>query len=399
MEQNRQQLPALTGMRFFLALWIVVYHQRPPLNSILPAWPDLCHALESTLKTGYSAVGIFFVLSGFVLAYNYDLQRICRPTAIARFGAARFSRIYPAYLIGLVLLIPTTLYRFFSGLIDSYDMGWETGAFFANLLLLQAWIPDMALSWNYPGWSLSNEASFYTAFPFIGSWLSRLNRISTLLKAGSLFWVLALVAPLLAVWIPIPHFGRAPATDIELPNAGLWANVIRYNPLLRLPDFCLGMVLAQVFRRVPRQNRLWRFGPWFYLPASTFALLAYATADHIPFPLMHNGLLLPLYACIVFGLALNGGPLAHLLSTRPMVFLGNVSYSMYILHVPIYTWLGLAFKHILHRSHEGWIWFVCYVLAVIIGSSVFYQFIEEPAHKFLRTRLSRMVPHPAGTPV
>jgi peptidoglycan/LPS O-acetylase OafA/YrhL len=91
-------------MRFFLALWVIVYHQ-PFLYgySWMTAFP---RPLPAVLNSGYLAVGLFFVLSGFVLAYNYPLAESWSSGYRRRFGVARFSRIYPAYCIGLLLSAP-----------------------------------------------------------------------------------------------------------------------------------------------------------------------------------------------------------------------------------------------------------------------------------------------------
>ncbi len=101
---KREPLVALTGLRFLLAIWVVCYHFRPPLDSVLAGVPVLLAGVKHLLATGYVAVGAFFVLSGFVLAYNYDF-RAARPGKYTRFGIARFSRIYPLYLCALLLML------------------------------------------------------------------------------------------------------------------------------------------------------------------------------------------------------------------------------------------------------------------------------------------------------
>jgi peptidoglycan/LPS O-acetylase OafA/YrhL len=251
----RRQLPALTGMRFFLALWVVVYHQNRSLLEGIGGPPALHEAASSLVLTGYSAVSAFFVLSGFVLAYNYDLRCLLRAPNLSRFVIARFSRIYPAYATGLLLLIPFAIYRLAAGVEGGASTG--TGNFFLNIFLLQAWIPSAALTWNYPGWSLSDEAFFYAALPFAGAWMARIGGGKTgrvalrLLGLAALLWVLSLAVPVVAIARRVPHFGDVPATDIELLGAGPWANVIRYDPLLRLPEFCMGAVLALLYRLIP----------------------------------------------------------------------------------------------------------------------------------------------------
>src|ERR1044071_2165280 len=106
---SKLQLHSLTGLRFFLALWVVVFHQSSRLGPMPPA-------LFGLLQTGYVAVGFFFVLSGFVLAYNYPLVAAWSKDELVRFGIARFARIYPTYFLGLVTIAPVILFGAHSSL-------------------------------------------------------------------------------------------------------------------------------------------------------------------------------------------------------------------------------------------------------------------------------------------
>jgi peptidoglycan/LPS O-acetylase OafA/YrhL len=183
-------------------MWVVIYHVTPVSDQRVIAWfPAAPHALYSLLRTGYVAVGVFFVLSGFVLAYNYDLGKRWDGRSIARFAVARFSRIYPAYCIGLLLVMPFVVYRLARAFsLDALSVEALTG--FLNWTLLQSWIPQMALTWNDPGWSLSNEAFFYLCFPFIGVFLWKFSTPGRNLAAGAAMWLLASLAPLWLVLRP-----------------------------------------------------------------------------------------------------------------------------------------------------------------------------------------------------
>ena len=385
----RRQLDALTGIRFFLALWVVVYHQGESLVGSIGGPPELHRAMASLVHTGYSAVNAFFILSGFVLTYNYDIGTLLRVRNATRFGIARFSRIYPAYATGLLLLVPFAIYRVVAGV----DGGQATGAtnFILNVCLLQAWVPGAALTWNYPGWSLSDEAFFYAMLPVLGfgiAWLAKgpaKRVVPRLLGLAVTLWVLSLVIPVLAILQSIPHFGDVPATDTQL--SGSWANAIRYDPLLRLPEFCIGVVLALLYRLIPPGSRLWKRGGYFYIPAISIIILVLSNGDSIPYPVVHNGLLAPAYATMIFGLALEGGVLVRFLSMPPLVFLGGASYSMYILHAPVLAWMSIGFVHVLHLDPHGMFWLICYVSMVIGLSSLFFRIAEEPMHRRLRKRL------------
>ena len=120
MNTHRRQLAALTGIRFFLAIWVVIYHQADALIAVGGS-SELHRSIQCLVRTGYSAVSAFFILSGFVLTYNYDLWTLLRARNAVRFGIARFSRIYPAYVTGLLMLIPVAM------LVSAVDGGPATG--------------------------------------------------------------------------------------------------------------------------------------------------------------------------------------------------------------------------------------------------------------------------------
>lgn len=382
-------------------MWVILYHQIPhedpgPAVSWMGGLPLSLHLI---LRCGYAAVTVFFVLSGFVLAYNYDLGAAWSAGTRLRFWIARFARIYPAYVSGLVLIAPFVLYRVL--LLDSGPpAGWELLTAALNALLLQAWAPETALTWNYPGWSLSDEAFFYAVFPFIGVWLWRLRGVGAWLGAAAALWVISMLPPLITIALPVHGFGDIPADHFAIPDAAFYpANLIRYNPLLRLAEFAAGIVVARLYRHSQTAgNPLDGRGYWLYLPGLAVAGLVLAQAGSIPYPLAHNGLLLPPYACLILGLAFAGGPVARWMAWKPLVYLGNASYSMYILHVPVQAWLQVPARRLLGWEPRGLTWILLYSAAVILLSCLFFHFIEEPAHRRLRGYLQRRLLPAAGTP-
>lgn len=257
MPATKPRLAPLTGIRFFLALWVVVFHQTSP-EGYLGDWMEwFPAAVFSWLRTGYVAVGAFFVLSGFVLEYSYPGSEAWSWRELTRFATARFSRIYPAYCLGLLLVAPFILS-------EPVGAAYQVAVAGLNWSLLQAWHPHTALTWNSPGWSLSNEAFFYACFPFLGMALGRLAGWRSALAAGGALWAVALLAPVTAVIVPVPGFGDAPATSL-LPDArSIWTNVVKFNPVLHLPEFCVGVVACRIYRELSLDVRWRKRGPWLY---------------------------------------------------------------------------------------------------------------------------------------
>jgi peptidoglycan/LPS O-acetylase OafA/YrhL len=387
MPTQKARLQPLTGVRFFLALWVVIFHQTGSdgyLSEYLAQVPNIGFCL---VRTGYLAVGGFFVLSGFILSYNYPLLDSWSASDSIRFGIARFSRIYPAYFIGLLLVAPIVGNSIVEGF-TPLKLAKEVVLAFLNGTLLQSWIPKTALTWNSPAWSLSNEAFFYACFPFVGVALWRLSRLRSIVVVGSVLWAAGLIVPLAAVTIPLSGFGDAPATSLHLNADPFWANFIKFNPLLRISDFCVGILLGRAYDELRRRNSpLLGRGYYLYVPGVILEILAIGCCSLLPYPLVHNGLFLPLHSLVILGLALGGGIPARFLSVRPLVFLGNASYSMYILHSPVSTWIHLIPKRFSPTILTGMGGMVLYLLVVLGLSGIVFAFFEEPANRILKRRL------------
>ena len=150
---RKPQLPALTGIRTLLAVNIVLFHFTPPHMQLLYPMID----------NSYVFVGFFILLSGYVLSYNYG----DRPNLVKRdFCIARFARLYPIYLLSLVLFVNMLGDEWHARSHSEFAAG-----VVLTPLLLQAWSPELSTFWNTVAWTLSCEAMFYLAFP----WLIRLR--------------------------------------------------------------------------------------------------------------------------------------------------------------------------------------------------------------------------------
>jgi peptidoglycan/LPS O-acetylase OafA/YrhL len=92
---SKEHLNSLTGLTFFAAFFVYLNHHPGP--AFLPSW------LTTFFTSGYNAVTIFFVLSGFVIGLNY-FDSISKPSRgeLVRYFAARFARVYPLYLVVLL---------------------------------------------------------------------------------------------------------------------------------------------------------------------------------------------------------------------------------------------------------------------------------------------------------
>ncbi len=301
-------------------------------------------------------MGLFFVLSGFVLAYNY-LEQGRLIVAKSVFWKARFARIYPVYLLAVFITLPLFLLSVSkAGGIHKFAIATVV----SNLTLLQAWSPDTALEMNAPGWSLSAETFFYLIFPYAGVLIAKLSSRRVL----ALMFVLwcAAVLPAAAYVCSI----------VTLSESGVTA--LKLNPMSRCPEFLLGVCMGLLYSRkavVPKR--------WMAFVAAIGLVIVGAASDRIPYLLIHNGLLDPLFILLILGLTrFNTG--------ATLVLLGEASYGLYILHYPLWSW-SLQIKKFLHAELSMTLFFVVYAAFAVLLSVAVYCKFEIPAKRYLAARL------------
>lgn len=440
---ERPQLAALTGVRFFAAFHVVVFHivmafhivAQTPGESPFKTWCELGAApfdqswwIRGIIRSAFTAVSLFFALSGFILTYSCltdDNQLVVERRG---FWAARFARVYPVYFLGLLINLPA--FAIWLGTHKAtVSPGQATGVAASAVTLLQAWWPLAANAWNAPGWSLSVEAFFYLSFPFIALALRR-RTAPQLWTIAALAWLLSLVLPFVYVIADPDGIAADPSGPgrVTWLSDATWLSVVKFNPLVRLPEFVFGMALGLLFGheaaarcRARRSTRGW---------AAALALVAIiaiqAVSEWIPYPVLHNGLLLPLFGLLMVDLALGGGWLGWLLSRRPMTLLGDSSYALYILHFAVVSyalmvaWFPLGGRQLMEQQqaiaagqepappqdqpqpvaaevgdktvdevpHP-----LNYMFGIIIGSVLFsiavHKLVEVPARRWIRRRLMR----------
>jgi len=343
MRSAGEHLPALTGLRFLLAIWVILHHLTGPgqmLDATAQSMPYVVYAL---IRGGYLAVTTFFVLSGFVLARSYAATEWSRRNLL-RYGAGRVARVYPVYALSLLLVVPFIL----------ADKSPEKGSLVAaHGFLIQGWLGHLPVSWNTPAWSLSCEMFFYLSFPLLVIPVVRASWRSTIAVA------LAACCLTRVLWA------------IGVPD--------EIKPIIHVSDFLMGIAAARAHDLVSQRSRR-PSGAWLYLPAITAGAALIAYPQLLPPHVDLNTALRPLNAILLIGLALGGGAAARALSTKAAVYLGKSSYAMYILHVPMLWWYARWSRAMSAAP---------YLCAVVGISAVVYRFIEEPANRYLRARVQR----------
>ncbi|TLS46417.1 acyltransferase [Streptomyces montanus] len=357
---SRDALPSLTGLRFWAALLVVLYHLSRQVGEVPGLTPLVWY--------GRTGVTFFFVLSGFVLAWTYEGARL--PVTV--FYRRRFARIWPLHLVTTALSV--ALYLLLSAEVS-------VTAVAASLPLMQAWHPALAKGGNPAAWSLSDEAWFYALFPGLLALLAA--RGNRLLRRAGATAVLAL--PL--AWLC--------GALVVSPAVRSW--LLDYLPLTRSAQFVLGVVCALAVKRGGR--------PPLSLPAAAVAVLAWHTAL-IPWhaalpdsawygPYNASQLLsAPLFAALIAAAAhrdVQGLPTG--LRGTWLLRLGRWSFAWYLVHELVLR----LFLHLYGRTAPGWpslvVWLVL-ALASQALAGLLYALVERPAESWLRSRGS--VPRRAG---
>jgi peptidoglycan/LPS O-acetylase OafA/YrhL len=370
---GKPRLDALTGLRFFAAFQVLLFHTVHPWLAQghgVPLW------IRNILGSGYTGVNFFFLLSGFILAYNYLDENGARTCSKAEFWAARFARVYPVYLFCLLLAMPL-----FIGQIGSLFLVPATRVLagiangLSSLFLVQAWVPFPGLYVNPPGWSLANEAVFYFLFPLLALMIKPL-RVKGLAVVASLSWLACLFFPI--VYLSLLPDGPGPITST---TEGVWLSVLKFNPLIHLAEFFFGVAVGRIY--IARRRLPFRFSGAVSCGATAAILLLLASSDRIPYPVLHNGLLCPLFAVLIFALSYGKGPVAFFVSLPAVVVLGEASYSLYLLHIPVYLYLGKVVTS-LNIALLTKLFFFAAPLFIIGCSIVVFKTVEFPARQALR---------------
>lgn len=447
--RHRPLLPALAGIRFFAAIHVCLHHLAQMAVAIsayptkdsekLQGWATQLWGLFSEnwvvlalLKGALIQVGMFFVMSGFILTYSHPVGPEGQ-FSLRDYFLARVARVYAMYLIGLLVTIPILLLLGW-GVGAPSEVDVETAAETVVLdqpstarpgttirdkappqpvysttervlatisipLLLQAWFPRLTIfPWNPPAWSLSVEAFAYLAFPLLAVPMARW-KTRRLLIFGAGCWGAVLIPPIL--YVAFDPDGYGVEWNANLP----WFNFVRHNPICRLPEFLIGMAIGRMFSEQAAENaRAGRgTGGWMSTTALVAVLATVVFAEKIfggalAYMLLHNGLLAPVFALGLVGLALGGGPVHAVCSRKTFVLLGESAYAIYMLHFPVLAYSIAVVIDNANKKGEAppspmgyTVFFLVFVVAL---SVVVHKWWELPWRRKIRHLMLRLWPAP-----
>jgi peptidoglycan/LPS O-acetylase OafA/YrhL len=369
----RGEIKALTGLRVVAAVWVVLFHFRPMLNDVSPEFRD---ALSPLLNSGAQGVDLFFILSGFVLAYNY-LDRMGKSWSTREtlhFLWLRLARVWPVYLVTLHLAVLWIILTLHVGHVPSPDVGKLTAiSYVRQVLLVQLWFEPFfdGTSWDGPAWSISAE---WLAYLLFGVLVLVIFRMKLATRARTLM-VLAVVAQL-------------------PPMVLLLTSGVFYTPWSWLPrivtQFIAGALACAAVRRLDLSDRARRVAGFvsLVLIAAMVSVLYLLDAHPITGVLDSGGVVDVLFVPLVMTLAVGMGSLPGLLSARVMVYGGQISFCLYMVHELVHTawtWAVVQFQLTPWHSDSAWKWNIFGLIAIAVAlSSLMYHFVEEPARRWMR---------------
>jgi peptidoglycan/LPS O-acetylase OafA/YrhL len=372
--EKSEHIRSLTSLRGIAAVAIVVLHFS---YYTLPSTGKILSSYTHFFQNAYLWVDFFFILSGFIMTHVY-LGRFSSGVSFAGYRSylfSRFARIYPLHLFTLILLVGLEFIKLFDLQIPAFTNKFNLTALFANITLLQAFdlnCPPLFWCdtyWNEPAWSISVEFMVYCIFPFL---LLALATIQP--KFEPVFYVTTLIAIFLLI-----KFTR-----------GTLDSIIGIPAIARCSLECvLGILTYRVYRR-GNYHKYWDLNLLGIGALAWIGLILHHGSDR--FRTIHDWSILPGFSVLILAVAVNkSGSIARLLDSRWLLYLGTISYSIYLVHWPLAELLKTVWQYEFNLNFgSGFndlqvsIALVGFILITLVTASFTHKFIEVPMRKYLK---------------
>lgn len=353
MSNKSSIIHSLTSLRIFAALGVFLSHLGILSQSSIPQF----NAASKYFFNGYIGVTFFYILSGFIINYSFSRHMAEGRFSNKDFVFYRLARLFPVHVVSLACV----LYIF------GYLVNWDAtnkSALAYNLLLIQSFIPDSGyyFSFNPVSWSISCEMFFYLSFCLLVKFSTK-----QLVSAFAIIQALNI------------YFLIYPPSGISLH----WLFYI--NPIFRLSDFILGVIVCRMFLSKPVKPK---FGICSAMEIGSVIFLAvtvYVATNHVAnMNVKYDILYIPCMASIVVAFAFNGGVISRMLSNKYLILLGEASFSFYMFHWMIVSKLIEVMKPDKNNFQDVLVYILCCLALSLIISIVSFKLIEMPANKILR---------------
>lgn len=393
MDKSRFHIQPLDSLRGFAAMFVVCSHA---INAVfnphadLPVW---------NLLMSFSGLGmtLFFILSGFVIHYNYNSVRGLLSEDGITFFIARFARLYPLFI---VMFIGELSYQCL--LKDSCSGKHVISSMPVYLTFTQTWFYHItgghSLTSSYwtvggAGWSLSTEWFFYILYASFGAIMVNLLNARYIIRTALLVYFSEAVFMLWA-WFHMSsisdwgtaHFGASSSSD------SLYRWLVYFWPVARLGEFTLGAIAAQLFFLTQKYESTVQ--ERYLADVFIWIVVLFIIAIHAFLHWEHNGLpglaiaapqlYSPFVAILVFACArYKDVSLTNILLWRPFLLIGEASYSIYLSHLFIISVIWAPLRDKLPHS----LVYIGTIITVLVWSGISYKFLEKPMKEFVSRKL------------
>jgi peptidoglycan/LPS O-acetylase OafA/YrhL len=338
----KTQIDALTSTRAFAAIMVFIFH----FGALVTPFKDY----QRLFHNGNIAVSYFFVLSGFVLYISYVEAK----AGYWQYLKKRVARIAPVYLLALGLFL--CVYFFVYKIGYSTEVGKEI---LYSALFIHAYLPEYALKLNVAAWSISVEMLFYLTFPLL------------LLLLKKRVWLFVALTVLLFTVTQV-FFYKYFQGQYQLTTN---FNFFLFNPVMHMNQFLVGMLGGLLFKKLATSGRKFPLVPTVLL--ALIVTLVILKPDTLYFDV---GLLAPLFMLFIISVAINDN---KLLKFKPFVFLGEISYGMYILQFPVREWLFALNNE--HKLLSPNMFFYFSFGALVLAATLTYYFFERPLRNMINS--------------
>lgn len=397
-------LSALDGLRFFAALFVLVAHVSLAVFKTNPMLP----AVEVISTLSAMGMTLFFVLSGFVIHYNYHSLGGSGRTlqGLRFFVVARFSRLYPLFFA----LVAYDVYCAWCEA-NKYPINWEYTPYAlpAYLTMTQSWyylvLGDHSLIYQFAyyssvSWSISTECFFYLAYLFFVPWLVRLRNGLTHILIGMAVYAIALYAfymaernfPAIDGWAT-SWFGPVASINNGYQDCFMrW--LVYFSPYARIVEFIVGCLAANMLIRAQSYQPppMHRWGATIGMGVLIVVIMTSNAAIYlIPNKTLRAGslMLAPLVALLLYCCARFQSPISNALSSRWLCEAGEASYSIYLLHFVVIMYYDQpAIPSFLAVAGPLLLKAALTIVIVLLLARLVYVSFEKPTKDVVRRRLS-----------
>jgi peptidoglycan/LPS O-acetylase OafA/YrhL len=351
---NRSELHWLTAIRGFAALWVAFHHMGSSLVGV--NFSDLGF-ITMFFNRGWLGVDLFFILSGFIISYCYFGKMESFHFADAkRFWIKRFARVYPAHLVVLISFAVVIVTAMNLGIFEDTQEKYTIAKFITQLLLLNGIGVFNHEGWNLPSWSVSSEFLAYLAFPFIPMILKAFKK-----PLASIFVIVMLFIIAIVLAHTFNH-GTKFMLDFEFTSFRI------------LSEFIMGVMLFHLYQALSPAK-----GYWLLVMAGFLGVFLQGMITNSFFDFMY----LFYFLLIILGLSL----IPRGKSIPVLSYLGEISYSLYLVHVLLIILFNQAIRRIDLLSDSMTLTILMFVTAMIVGAAGLFHFIEKPARNIITKKL------------